>query len=108
MASPPQTAPLLFDRALLGARMERARRGGPVTFLLDRVREDLEDRLQAVTRNFSDVADIWTPGELLRKPVVDRFQSITRIDPDPSETLRLPPQSLDLAVSALAFQFVND
>src|SRR5437660_1352662 len=108
MVSNPAAAPILFDRALLRARMDRARRGGPVTFLLDRVREDMEERLQAVMRNFADVADVWTPGELLRKPVVDRFQSIRRIDLDPSETLALPPQSLDLAVSALAFQFVND
>jgi SAM-dependent methyltransferase len=108
MASNPTAAPILFDRALLRARMERARRGGPVTFLLDRVREDMDERLQAVTRNFADVADIWTPGELLRKPVAGRFQSITRIHPDQSETLPLQPQSLDLAVSALALQFVND
>src|SRR6187401_2252107 len=108
MASNPTAAPILFDRALLRARMERAQRRGPATFLLDRVREDFEERLQAVTRNFTDVADIWTPGELLRKPVADRFQSITRIDPDQSETLPLQPASLDLAVSAVAFQFVND
>ena len=108
MASNPSTAPMLFDRALLRARLNRARRGGPVTFLLDRVAEDMEERLQAVTRNFSDVADIWTPGELLRKPVADRFKSIARIEPDDTETLPLPPESLDLAVSALAFQFVND
>src|SRR5437773_1413263 len=108
MASNPTTAPILFDRALLRARQDRARRGEPVTFLLDRVAEGVEERLQAVMRNFADVADIWTPGELLRKPIADRFQSIRRIDVDQSETLPLQPQSLDLAVSALAFQFVND
>ena len=108
MASTPTAAPILFDRALLRARMERARRGGPATFLLDRVREDFEDRMQAVTRNFADVADIWTPGELLRKPLAARFQSIARVDFDPSEVLPLQPESLDLIVSALAFQFVND
>jgi len=108
MASTPTAAPILFDRALLRARMERARRGGPATFLLDRVREDFEDRMQAVTRNFADVADIWTPGELLRKPLAGRFQSIVRVDFDPSEVLQLQPESLDLIVSALAFQFVND
>ena len=42
---------------------DRARRAGPATFLLDRVVEDMAERLQAVTRGFSDVADIWTPGE---------------------------------------------
>lgn len=68
----------------------------------------MEDRLQAVTRRFSDMADIFTPGELLRKPLADRFRSIVRVDPDETEALRLPPESLDLVVSALAFQFVND
>ena len=108
MVSNPTAAPILFDRALLRARIDRARRGGPVTFLLDRAREDLEERLQAVTRGFSDVAEIATPDELLRKPLANRFQSIARVDLDRSETLRLEPESLDLAVSALAFQFVND
>lgn len=108
MASNPTTAPTLFDRAMLRARRDRARRGEPVTFLLDRVREDMEDRLQAVTRSFSDMADIWTPGELLRRPLADRFRSIVHVDPDEAEALRLPPESLDLVVSALAFQFVND
>ena len=108
MASNPTAAPTLFDRAMLRARLDRARRGEPVTFLLDRVREDMEDRLQAVTRSFSDAADIWTPGELLRKPLADRFQSIVHVDPDEAEGLPLQPESLDLVVSALAFQFVND
>ena len=109
MASTPTTAPILFDRALLRARQARARKLGAVTFLLDRVAEDFGDRLQAVMRNFADVADIWTPGELLRTPVSDRFKSITRVALDSdSETLPLQPDSLDLAVSALAFQFVND
>jgi len=108
MAQNATTAPILFDRALLRARQDRARRGGPVTFLFDRVAEDMAERLAAVTREFSDVAEIWTPGELLRQPVADRFKSITRIDPDETETLSLAPESRDLAVSALAFQFVND
>jgi SAM-dependent methyltransferase len=109
MASNPTTAPILFDRALLCARQARAFKQGPATFLLDRVAEDFGDRLQAVTRQFTDVADIWSAGELLRAPVADRFKSITSVALDSdSETLRLPPESLDLAVSALAFQFVND
>jgi len=108
MAPSPTTAPILFDRALLRARQDRARRLGAATFLLDRVTEDMEERLQAVTREFSDAVEIWTPGELLRKSVADRFKSIARIEPDETEALRLAPKSLDLAVSALAFQFVND
>src|SRR5436190_23082354 len=81
MAQNPTAAPILFDRALLRARQDRARRGEPATFLLDRVAEDMADRLAAVTRDFSDAAEIWTPGETLRKPLVDRFKSIRRIDP---------------------------
>jgi SAM-dependent methyltransferase len=108
MASNPTTAPRLFDRALLRARIDRARRAGPVTFLLDRVVEDMADRLQAVTRGFSNVAEIGSPGELLRAPIADRFKSIHRTDLDESETLPFEPESLDLALSALALQFVND
>ncbi|SDO07712.1 methyltransferase domain-containing protein [Afipia sp. GAS231] len=108
MASNPTTAPRLFDRTLLRARMDRAQRAGPVTFLLDRVVEDMADRLQAVTRGFSDVAEIGSPGELLRRPIADRFASISRIDLDESEMLPLEPETLDLALSALALQFVND
>jgi SAM-dependent methyltransferase len=108
MAANSTTAPILFDRALLRARQDRARRLGPATFLLDRVSEDMAERLAAVRRDFSDVAEIWTPGELLGKPVANRFKSIIRIEADESEALKLAPESLDLAVSALAFQFVND
>ena len=109
MAKTPSAAPVLFDRALLRARQRRAQTLGPATFLLDRVVDDIGDRLQAVTRSFADVADIWTPGELLRQPASDRFKSINRIALDSdSETLKLQPESLDLAVSAFALQFVND
>src|SRR5262249_33149396 len=107
MATP--AAPILFDRALLRARQARARRQGEVTFLLDCVAEDMADRIGAVKRDFADVADIWTPGEVLRAPLKGRFKSVARIGPDSdSEVLPLKPESLDLAVSALAFQFVND
>ncbi len=109
MTSNPSTAPILFDRLLLLKRLERARKQGAVTFLFDRVAEDIGDRLQAVMRKFSDVADVWSPGELLPKPLSERFASITRLAFDSeSEKLPLEPESLDLAVSALALHFVND
>jgi SAM-dependent methyltransferase len=108
MASNPPAAPRIFDRALLRLRMERARRAGPATFLRDRVVEDMADRLHAVTRGFSSVAEIGSSAELLRKPISDGFKSIIRLDFDETETLRLQPESLDLALSALALQFVND
>ena len=108
MALNQDTAPVLFDRALLRRRLDRARRVGPAAFLLDRVAEDMGDRLQAVTRDFFDAADIWTPGPALDEVLGSRCKSIRHLDLGHSETLPIEAQSLDLAVSALAFQFVND
>jgi SAM-dependent methyltransferase len=108
MTPNPNTAPILFDRALLRARQDRAQRGEPATFLLDRVVEDLDERLAAVTRKFLDVADVWTPGTVLQRLLRDRFTSVGHVGLDDSETLPFAPASLDLVVSALALQFVND
>ncbi len=110
MAPNPNAAPILFDRPLLRVRQDRARRGGAATFLLDRVAEDLAERLQAVLREFNSAADIGTPGDQLRNALAGRLRQLARIDlPDiETEPLALQPEQLDLAVSALAFQFVND
>src|SRR6476620_21970 len=110
MAPSPPNPPLLFHPGLLLTRQRRAQRIGPAPFLLDRVAEDLEERVGSVLRDFADVADIWTPGEALRKPARDRFRSVAHLAPGDGEGEALPlqPESLDLAVSALAFQFVND
>ncbi|WP_375415300.1 methyltransferase domain-containing protein [uncultured Bradyrhizobium sp.] len=110
MAAKPTAAPILFDRALLRARQRRAEKMGGATFLLDRVAEDMAERLHAVLREFSSAADIGTPGSQLRDALAGRVGRLTRIDlPDrESEPLALAPQSIDLAVSALALQLVND
>jgi SAM-dependent methyltransferase len=110
MAQNQTTAPTLFDRALLAQRQRRAAALGPAGFLLDRVAGDMDERLAAVTRDFVDSADIWTPGEGLQTRLRSRLPSIRRVAPSDSmqEVLQLAPESLDLAVSALAFQFVND
>ena len=110
MTANPNAAPILFDRPLLRARQHRALRGGAATFLLDRVAEDAAERLQAVLREFKSAADVGTPGDQLRNALAGRFGQLARIDlPDiESEPLALQPEHLDLAVSALAFQFVND
>jgi SAM-dependent methyltransferase len=99
-------APMLFDRALLLRRQARAQKQGPATFLLDRVIEDMEERLSAVKRQFSAAVDIWTPGQ--GALAHDRFKSVTKVAPTRDEVLTFQPETLDLAVSALAFQFVND
>ncbi len=106
----PHTAPILFDRALLRARQARALRQGADTFLLDRVIEDMNDRLQAVLRQFSNGADIATPGSGLTDMLKTRVASLAHIDvpDDESRGLGLAPASLDLAVSALGLHLVND
>ncbi|WP_024516548.1 methyltransferase domain-containing protein [Bradyrhizobium sp. Tv2a-2] len=110
MAQNPPSAPLLFDRALLLRRQRRAATLGPVNFLLDRVVEDMNDRLAAVMRDFQAAADIWTPGEGLQAGLRQRLPLLNPIAPPDSgaEVLPLANASLDLALSALAFQFVND
>ena len=104
----PSTTPRLFDRALLIARQRRAQAAGPVEFLLDRVIADMDERLSAVKREFSVVADIWTQGAGLRPPSPPGSLVHVALADSPDEALPLKPESLDLALSALAFQFVND
>ena len=110
MAPNPNAAPILFDRALLRARQLRTLRSGAATFLLDRVTEDMAERLHAVLREFKSAADIGTAGDQVRNAVAGRVGQFAQIDlPDvESEPIPLAPESLDLAVSGLAFQFVND
>jgi SAM-dependent methyltransferase len=114
--------PLIFDRMLLDARHRRASRLGPATFLLDRVVADLTERLAAVTRTFALAADIGTPTDVLATALrqSDRIGAVVSartlpalagdspaIVADP-EALPFGREKLDLAVSALALQSVND
>ena len=110
MAHTPTTTPVLFDRALLRARQDRALRAGPATFLLDRVAEDMAERLHAVLREFKSAADIGTPGDHVRDVLAGRLSQLAHVDLPEQESEPLPfePASLDLVVSALALQFVND
>ena len=103
----PRPPPVLFDRALLARRLARAQKLGPATFLLDRVAEDMAERLAAVNREFADAADIWTPGEGMLLPATST-SAHSAIAARATKTLPLAPAILDLVVSALALQFVND
>ncbi|MEH3117173.1 MAG: methyltransferase domain-containing protein [Methylorubrum populi] len=114
-----ESAPL-FDPALIRRRIARARGTGYAGFLLDRVLDDLEDRLASVTRPFPLALDLGTPlptlaGRLLGSGRVGR---LVRLGPVPEaggalvgDPERLPfgaGAGFDLAVSALALQHVND
>ena len=56
---------LIFDRALQRQRRARALLRGPADFLLARASDEILERLQAVMRPFSSIADIGTPLPLL-------------------------------------------
>jgi SAM-dependent methyltransferase len=117
------TSPLLFDRALIEVRRARAAALGPETFLIDRVADDLADRLAAVLRHFALAIDLGTPTGALRGALaasgrVDDIISLSRstaalmaggrrVIAD-EEALPLRDACVDLVVSGLSLQFVND
>ncbi len=60
-------SPFIFDRQLLRQRRRRAQMLGASTFLLDRVVEDMGERLAAVLRQFELAVDLGTPGDAVRR-----------------------------------------
>src|SRR5512133_2248566 len=59
--------PIIFDRARQRAYRSRAAALGPSTFLIERVAEDLSDRLAAVLRRFDCALDLGTPTAAVRR-----------------------------------------
>ena len=102
-------SPVIFDRHLLRVRRARAATLGPATFLIDRVAEDIADRLAAVLRRFDRAFELGGPNEPVRRALVasGKVGSIVEVAAD-EEALPFRDGSLDLVVSALALQFVND
>jgi SAM-dependent methyltransferase len=112
---------MIFDRRLLRARQARARTLGAVTFLLDRVADDFCDRLAPVLRSFRLAADIGTATDAVRKVLMasGKVETVVAVSAVPGaggkpavaadeEALPFADASLDLAVSALSLQAVND
>src|SRR5262245_20651349 len=114
------SGPNIFDRRLLRARQRRARTLKPVTFLLDRVAIDLGERLSAVLRKFDVAVDLGTPSDAVRRVLAanKNIGTVVAAGPDgddgrphvaaDEEALPFARGSLDLVVSGLALQFVND
>jgi SAM-dependent methyltransferase len=116
--------PRIFDRALQRRRRLRALRGEPEDFLLDHVARELVERLLVVRRSFHLAADLGTPGEALRALMRSQgvVPDVIAVDPlalhlhgaEPlliaadEEALPFGDGSLDLIVSAMALQSVND
>src|SRR6516162_7063493 len=140
--------PLVFDRRRQRTHRMRAAALGPSTFLIERVAEDLSDRLATVLRRFEYALDLGTPTDAVRRvlaasgkvgaiiaadalagdPAVSRHwarQTVATAEREQERTsertldaqllvaadeeaLPFRDASLDLVVSALALQFVND
>ncbi len=126
----PTPAPplLLFDRAALAARLERACRAAPANpgadFLIRRAAEELVDRLKLVRREFAVAADVGSPAPHGAEALAARAGArlTLRLAPSPLavgrgaylsavgdvERLPLAPESCDLIVSLMALHHVND
>ncbi len=117
------TNPAIFDRQLLRTRRARARALGPATFLIDRVAGELGERLSAVLRTFDVAVDLGTPTGAVRRVLAQTGKVGTLVAAAPEvthgdemfprvaadeEALPFADASLNLVVSALALQFVND
>ena len=115
--------PRLFDQDALRLHAERAvRSGAQADFLLQRATADLEDRLAVVLRDFEHRLDLGTPLPLAAKMMAHRQGQLTRLVPpgypagdghwsnidSPLDVLPLTHESLDLVVSLLALQTVDD
>jgi len=112
-------SPLVFDRMLLRERRRRAGALGPETFLIDRFAIELAERLDVVLRDFPLAVDLGTPTDAVRRALAGKKNVGTCLSVDSlpregldvvadEEALPFREGSLDLVVSALALQFVND
>jgi SAM-dependent methyltransferase len=114
--------PRVFDRPLLRRRRRRALALGAVTFLIDRAAADLAERLSAVLRRFAVAADLGSPTDAVRRALGGLTDTLMAVDAAAEhvrphdgprvvadeEALPFADASLDLVVSALALQSVDD
>src|SRR5262245_28590841 len=112
-------SPIIFDQPLLRVRRRRAERLGASEFLVERVAEDIAERLSVVLRQFDLAVDLGTPGNAVRRALAASGKVGTVIAASPfargplavvadEETLPFRDGALDLVVSALSLQFAND
>ncbi len=113
----------IFDRRLLALRLVRAAARPPLPdFLLERVAEDFAERLAIVRREFRFALSLGPHSGLVRRALGPLPNVGLLIDAEPSpesrpgalavgadeEALPFADGTLDLVVSALSLQLVND
>ena len=112
-------SPIVFDRLLQRRRRPRAAALSPENFLLEHVAGELADRLSVVLRRFEIGIDLGTPGDAVRASLrrIGSVATIVGADvivrPKPfviadEEALPFGDAAVDLVVSGLGLQFVND
>ncbi|MCB1476914.1 MAG: methyltransferase domain-containing protein [Rhodobiaceae bacterium] len=110
-----------FDRQLAERRRQRALANGPADFLFNAVADDLALRLSAVQRDFETALDLHgaTGGMAALMAANPKVGKVWRCEASPvwlagsgvvcdAEALPFAPDTLDLAVSCLGLQWVND
>ncbi|MBX9926866.1 MAG: methyltransferase domain-containing protein [Hyphomicrobiaceae bacterium] len=125
-ASSAEGVPRLFDRGAVMARRRRAAaRFGEHAFLLDRVADDITERVLAVHRDFANGLSIEAYDGRVARAVRSGCRNVSSItDAEPSAELRAacgetaladghgeplsPDAPYDLVVSALSLQLVDD
>jgi len=116
--------PPLFDRGLLTKRLRRAAQGAPPDFLLVRASGELVERLLSILRDFGTALDLATPGPHAARALAGhrRIDRVIRAVPLPdligqgpfvplvaqADALPFAEASLDLVVSLLALETLND
>ena len=114
-------SPVIFDRRLLRMRRARAEKLGLSTFLVERIADDMAERLGTVLRRFDLAVDLGTPGDAVRLALAASGKVGTVVTMDAlaaggnsfavaadEEALPLREGAIDLVVSALALHAVND
>ena len=112
-------SPIIFDRQLLRARRRRAERLGASDFLIERVAEDIAERLSVVLRQFDVAVDLGTPSEAVRRALAASGKVGMVVAASPlamgplavvaeEEALPFRDRAIDLVTSVLSLQFVND
>ena len=105
----------IFDRRALALHRRRAA-VSPVDFLLRHAVVEIGERLSTVLRPFRTVVDVGSLSDTLAASLRSGDRSVLRFGPLPArpdvvgdeEALPFAAESFELAVSALALQFVND
>lgn len=112
----------LFDQDLVARNRLRAltAKTPPADFLLDLAAAELSERLSIVERHFPEAAELHGGTGIVARSLMEtgKIGTISRVETSadfgrdvivsPTETLPFEPQSLNLIVSPLAFQTVDD